>query len=76
MPAEHWLPAIPDLREATSTPEKRPASLYAAPAKIKLAPLRAVCSQPCLCLWRGSEQMTLTTPLRLMTLHLRQTRFT
>src|SRR5690606_24648166 len=33
-------------------------------------------SQPCLCLWRGSEQMTRTTPLRLMILHLRQTRFT
>jgi hypothetical protein len=31
---------------------------------------------PCRCLWRGSGQMTLTTPLRRMILHLRQIRFT
>jgi len=31
---------------------------------------------PCRCLWRGSGQMTRTTPLRRMILHLRQILFT
>jgi hypothetical protein len=34
-------------------------------------------NQPCRCLWRGSLlQITRTTPLRLITLQLRQIRFT
>src|SRR3954453_1586618 len=28
--------------------------------------------QPCLCLWRGSEQITMTRPCRRITLHLSQ----
>src|SRR3954466_5327035 len=36
----------------------------------------AVRRQPCLCLWRGSEQITRTTPLRRTILHLRQIFFT
>ena len=32
--------------------------------------------QPCRCLWRGSEQITRTTRLRRMILHLRQIFFT
>jgi hypothetical protein len=33
-------------------------------------------THPCRCLWRGSGQMTRTTPLRRMILHLRQILFT
>ena len=29
-------------------------------------------TQPCLCLWRGSEQITMTRPCRRITLHLSQ----
>src|SRR5512139_4250165 len=39
---------------------------------ISLVPL----AYPCRCLWRGSAQMTRTTPLRRMILHLRQIFFT
>jgi len=35
-----------------------------------------VLAQPCLCLWRGSEHITRTTPLRLIILQLRHIFFT
>src|SRR5574341_473551 len=46
------------------------------PRKLEIIPVCSRPYQPWRCLWRGSEQITRTTPLRRTILHLRQIFFT
>src|SRR5215510_7268965 len=65
---------IPAIRAMVSLFDRENLKLYlSVQALIKLFE-RAF--HPWRCLWRGSGQMTRTTPLRRMILHLRQIRFT